>query len=254
MILDNLTDEEKYFASRVREYFKEAANGGRVRFVGFLDGRRQEIAKEIAARERYGKYMLYGGYDGSERKYLGVFPEYMDGDAESFPITVLTLTFRKEESLSHRDFLGAVLGLGIKRECVGDILVGEDRCVIFLSDAVGELVKSELEKVGRAGVKVEEGIVGELPEGARYEEISATAASARLDCIIALLLNVSREKSAQIIKSGAVAVNFEEIKRVADEVCDGDIISVRASGRYVIDSVGEQTKKGRIKVKARKNK
>jgi len=254
MILENLTDEEKYFASRVTEYFKEAANGGRVRFVGFLDGRRQEIVKAIAARERYRKYMLYGGHEGSERKYLGVFPEYMDEDEEYFPIVALTLNFRKEDLLSHRDFLGAVLGLGIKRECVGDILVGEGKCVIFLSESSAELVKNELEKVGRAGVKIEEGAIGELPEGAGYEEISGTAASARLDCIIALLLNVSRERSAHIIKSGAVSVNFEEIKRVADDVCDGDIISVRSSGRYVIDSVGEQTKKGRIKVKARKNK
>ncbi|MBP0989623.1 MAG: hypothetical protein J5874_00375 [Oscillospiraceae bacterium] len=252
MILDNLTEDEKYFVAMVNDRLRDAEEGKGTRFAGFLDGRRREIAKTVIDRKGYGRYMFYGGYDGAEREYLGIFPEYTEPDKDEFPISAVTCSYRKADMLSHRDFLGALTGLGIKRESIGDILVGEEKCVIFLSDLAAKVVENELRKVGRAGVRTESGITSELPEGEKFGEISGTVASLRIDCIVSMLIGASREKASEKIRSGCVFRNYEEVLKVSDEVSVGDVISIRGNGKYVLSESCGETKKGRIKIKVKK--
>ena len=106
-------------------------------FVGFLDERQADLSSKIARNLGVQGFMLWGGYEDAQRRMFAAFPKELLPDSERFPVISIYLSFRKEDSLSHRDFLGALMGLGIKREALGDILVGEGRCVLFCKEEIG---------------------------------------------------------------------------------------------------------------------
>ena len=123
-------------------------------FVGFLDERQADLSSKIARNLGVQGFMLWGGYEDAQRRMFAAFPKELLPDSERFPVISIYLSFRKEDSLSHRDFLGALMGLGIKREALGDILVGEGRCVLFCKEEIANFVETQLTKVGRTGVKL----------------------------------------------------------------------------------------------------
>ncbi len=134
---------------------------------------------------------------------------------EQFPISTVALFYRKQDALTHRDILGSLMGLNIKRELIGEILTAEDFAVIFCTQTAQQIILSELERVGKAGIKKEQGYTGPLPKAYRLEYQSGTVSSFRLDCIVSLAINASREKSAGLIESGLVNLNFfEETKNL----------------------------------------
>jgi len=252
--LSRLDGREAALAAHAGELFADAASGALAfpRFIGFLDEYGQEIVLTAAAAAGYRDAVLYGGFEGSERNYLGVFPEYMQPDPSEFPITALDFRFREADSPSHRDFLGAMLALGIKREAVGDILVGSGEAVAFLSDPVAELVKNELDRVGRVGVKVSERQANAPVPERQFSELGGTVSSERLDCVIALVTRLSREKASALIASGAVRVNGCTEQSQSRQLTEGDRLSIRGFGRYIVDRFGANTKKGRIHVTCKK--
>ena len=154
------------------------------KFLGFLTSAEAALARNILKNARV-RNDFFGGYEGAERVILGCFPDW----AEDFPypISPLTVSFRKAYVLSHRDILGSLMALGIKRETVGDILIEEGRAVAFVSDDVKEYILDQVEKIGRVGVNITDGCTFPLPEGDKLEEFSGTAASDRIDCVAAAL-------------------------------------------------------------------
>lgn len=197
--------------------------------------------------------MLWGGFEGAQRVVFGAFPERQQPDRDSFPVLPLYAVFRKEDGLTHRDFLGALMGLGVNRDTIGDILLEEGRCVLFVRKEISDFITSQLDKVGRAGVRFEEPSQQlQLPEGRGFEEIHATVASERLDCIIAALTNSSREKSASLIVGGAVTLQYETVLSVSAKVSEGEKLSIKGYGKYIVDQMGLPTKKGRLRLIARK--
>ncbi len=249
-----LVKDDKNLQARVEDALRLSDERGYPHFVGFLDERQGAAAEDIAAAWGNHQYMLWGGYDDAERVFFGAFPPWQQPDSASFPVVALYITFRKQDSLSHRDFLGTLMGQGITRESVGDILVGEGKCVLFLKEEVAGFVRSQLRKVGGAGVTLEDEAFAQLPQGRGFDPVTDTVASPRLDCVLAALLRLGREKSAALIRSGEVAVNRRQVLSVSDPVREGDKISARKYGKFVIDGIGPPTKKGRLRLEARKYK
>jgi len=132
------------------------------------------------------------------------------------------------------------------------LLLEEGRAVFFARQEMIPLFLTELKKIGGEGVRVGEGAEFPLPGGAEFAEISATIASGRLDCIIAVLCSCSRQAAAEMIEKGLVMLNFVECTAVSAAAVEEDQVSVRGKGRYVIDRIGPQTKKGRFGFRARK--
>ncbi len=221
----------------------------RPKFLGFLS-REQSVLAEKTLNTKNIKYAFFGGYDGAERVVLGCFPDWAEDF--DFPITSVTFNYRRSDSLAHRDFLGSLMGLGIKRESVGDILIEEGRAVVFLLDEISDYVLKQIGKIGRTGVKTESGFVHPLPERDRLTECSATVASERLDCVVAAVCNISRAAAALKITEGFVSVNSVVYEKATKSVESGDVLSVRGKGRFIIDAVDDRTRKNRIVLKFKK--
>lgn len=199
------------------------------------------------------KYSVDGGYDEAERKVIFIYPYYMEYEdiEETIDIVQIEGNF-KFKTISHKDYLGAILNLGIVREKIGDIIIHDNFCQVVVSSGICDFLTINLEKVSRNKVTVHkiyrEDIIPNLPS---FKEISFTVSSQRLDCIISSIYNISRQDSLKYINGEKVYVNYEKITSASKEVEDESLISVRGKGRSIVTTVGEVTKKGRIKVQAK---
>ena len=241
--------ERELLLAKLRDAVRTARR--RPCFLGFLDESQAAFCREALRREP-GESLLWGGYEGAERVMAGFFPDYMEPAYEDFPISALTFSYRPGDKLSHRDFLGSFMGLGIERSVIGDLLVEEGRTVAFVRREMERYFLESLRKIGRTGVRITAGYQGPLPVLREYKDISGVIASDRLDCLAALLCRTSREKAARLIASGAVLVNHQEVLSVDRRLEERDIISVRGHGKFILDSFGPLTGKGRLTVKCRK--
>lgn len=220
--------------------------------MGFLDGAQAAFCQDFLSRRKDGTFLFWGGHENGERVMLGFFPDYLEPSPEQFPMTPFALTYRKEDKLTHRDFLGSFMALGVERSVIGDILVGEGTCVTFLREEMGEYFLQNIRKIGRVGVKTALFWEGPLPGADSFVELSGVVASERLDCLTAFVCRTSREKAAGLITAGMVSVNHREVLSVSQKVKEGDLLSVRRQGRFIIDQLGPLTSKGRLVVKCRK--
>lgn len=199
------------------------------------------------------KYTVDGGYEESERKVLFIYPFYMEYEdiEENLRFIQIEGNF-KFKSINHKDYLGSLLNLGIKREKIGDIIIHESFCQVIVSNDICDFIVMNLEKVARNNVKIKEISREELVYNPpNYKEISFTVSSSRLDCIISGLYNISRQESAKLINAEKVQVNYEKITYCSKEIRSGCMISVRGKGRSQIINIGDLTKKGKIKVLGR---
>lgn len=191
----------------------------------------------------------FGGYRDAERKMLCYLPEYLEESwlrGEDSPVVCLHADFFAGDSPNHRSFLGALMGIGIARETVGDICVGEGSCDFFVTGDVAPLVLRELTGAGRAKIRLSQVPLDRLslPEQ-KTVPIKDTLASLRLDSLVSSGFRVSRGVAAQYISSGKVAVNGIPCEKPDKSVCAGDKISVRGLGKILLETVGGQSKKGR---------
>lgn len=234
--------DEKVFDARVEDTFRQCVNTDKPKFLGFLTesetGKAEAILKGLG-----GKFSFFGGFPEADRVMLCCKPYWCD-EAE-FPIVPVTATFRNQDSLTHRDILGALMGLGIKREAVGDILIEEGRAVFFLAEEISGFVLNELAKAGRVGIKLKVGADFPLPEMSKLMSFRETVSSCRLDCIVSAIANCSRNKAAELIADGLVSVNSILCGKVTKTVASGDKITVRGKGKFNIVSCDALSKKGR---------
>ena len=241
--------ESDILKARILEAIKICQKSQKIKFLGFLTQEEAVFARQILKNVNV-EFSFFGGYEAAERVYLAVLPEW--AETLDFPINAVTFTYRNVDELTHRDFLGTLMGLGLKRESVGDILVEQGRAVAFLSDSVTEFVKSQLKTVGRKGVTLTDGFIFPLPEGSRLVECTDTVASARLDCIVAALANFSRNTAVLGIEEGRVFVNSVLCEKPTKTVNEGDIISIRGKGKFEIVSLSDLTRKNRLIFKYKK--
>lgn len=237
---------------------------GEVGVSDFLSPRELHFAESYLLR-RGVKFLSFGGYDGAERKRIYLLPEYMEDVAHlseledyghSVSISALDVSSAGYRKLSHRDYLGSILGLGVDRAVVGDILViGEDgaSAVIFCDRPLASFFCSELTKVANEKVKCRSVELDKIsvPER-RMAAINDTVASPRVDCVIGAVCSTSREKARILVESGVVEVDFETEQRPDRLIKAPCTVSVRGVGRFRIISVEDKTKKGRYRLVAEK--
>ena len=241
--------DEKMLLARISDLERGAKHGTKPCFSRFLD------PKEIAIFNKQPlpktSFMLWGGYEESERKMLGFFPAFLEPSPEHFPIRTLRLLSR--ESLGHRTVLGSVMGLGIERNLIGDVAMETQGAVLFACDTICDYLKLNLTKVGRAGVTIQDALpetLELLPKA--WEPIAGTVASLRLDCVLGLLTGASRSGAEEMLKQERVCVNHVLCKKGTTLLQVGDVLSVRGFGRAELLEIGGETRKGRIRITLKK--
>lgn len=216
----------------------------------FLDPYQIKLSYSILNRFIDINYHQEGGYEDSERKVIIIYPSYKVKDDVDSCISALKVEGNfKFTDLNHRDYLGAIMGLGIKREKVGDILIHDSHGKIVLNKEILEYIKYNLESIGKETVEVKEIGLEEVSKGIEeYKEISATVSSLRLDAVLSSAYNLSRSSSAKYIKSSKVKVNWKPIDQISFEINEGDLLSVKGYGRMRLHKINGTSKKGRIKI------
>ncbi|MEG1773343.1 MAG: YlmH/Sll1252 family protein, partial [Oscillospiraceae bacterium] len=223
-----LNESEQMFAARMEELSHRAQQRSTPCFSHFLDERQQAIASQAAAD---GVLRLYGGYPNAERVMLGIWPDFLEPSDQAFPIETVTFRFRKGMGISHRDLLGTLMSLKIKREAIGDLLVGDALAVAFVSEAMVLPILQEITKIGGVGVTCVRGMPESLPAARKIEPHDGVVSSMRLDCVVALLASVDRAEAQRLIRSGSIFRNAQSVDSVSKETCEGDKLSIRGVGK-----------------------
>ncbi|WP_455538481.1 YlmH family RNA-binding protein [Terrisporobacter sp.] len=224
-----------------------------VRYSDFLNPFEVENAKAILNSDTNLKYTVDGGYDESERKIVFIYPFYMEYEEVGETLRFIQIEGNfKFKSISHKDYLGSLLSLGIKREKIGDIIIHDNFCQVIVSHDICDFILMNLEKVARNNVKLKEISREHIKYNPpTYKDVSFTVSSSRLDCIISGLYNISRQESAKLINNEKVQLNYEKITACSKEIKSECLISVRGKGRCRITTIGDLTKKGKIKVQGK---
>jgi len=249
---EKLAGEDKLLVSHISDMVSICEKSRMSRFSAFLSEGEAALAQRYLGYEHFSRFRLWGGFEDAQRVMLGIFGEYDEPCNEEFPLSAVKFTFRECDSLSHRDILGCLMSLGMTRNSIGDIVCFEGRAYAILTNAAAEQAVF-IEKIGRIGVKSTYADKNEkIVRNDKFSEISVTIASLRLDCVVSVAARLSREKSGALIRSGSVSVNHGVTESVSETLDEGDVLSVRGYGRFILYSVGDRTKKDRIHVVIKK--
>ena len=211
------------------------------RFLGFLNEHESMYLMSHLPKRAYIRF--YGGYDGAVRLMLGA-----GADDDSFPVTALEFTYKPEYELRHRDFLGALTALGIRRDTVGDILTSPGRTVVFVRDDIAPFILSNADTVGRVGVKTGYADTSDLPVPDDTEELTFTLSSLRLDVFVARAANLSRDKAAVLIHTDMVAVDHVTVNDTAARLREGAVVTIRRYGKFVLTGSLGESRKGKLRI------
>lgn len=216
----------------------------------FLSPRELEMARYLFGEEP--GLLSFGGYEDAERRMLVYLPEYLEEDSlyeEDSPLVCLRAAFFQGDDLSHRDFLGALMGAGIGRETVGDICVGKGSCDFFVTAEIAPYILQNFSSAGRTKLHISQIPLrqAQIPEP-EVKEIKDTLASLRLDSVISSGFRIGRSLAAQYVSAGKAAIDGLPCEKPDKMVSEGVKISVRGLGKIKLQNVNGQTKKGRISV------
>lgn len=236
--------EDKLLLSRAYDAIELSDRRNCPRFVGFLNEHESLYLRSHLPKRSDVCY--FGGYPDAIRLMMGA-----GADEDSFPITALELRYKADFALRHRDFLGALMGLGIRRDTVGDILTQPGRAVIFVRDDIAPFLLSQVDKIGRVGVSVGYADLSDLPAPDEAQERILTLSSLRLDAFVAAAANLSRDKAAQLIRADMVMADHVTVSSVSHVLSEGAVVTIRKFGKFVLAQVCGTSRKGKLRVSVR---
>lgn len=239
--------EETLLRKRLIELSRLAYTRGIVMFSDFLNLNELNILHTTPKDLFLSKYETFGGYGLSERQMAAFIPDALYYEYE-YPVRILEIApaNRKfSEELSHRDYLGAVMNLGIERCKIGDILTQGGNAILFVKEELADYVLENLTRIRHTTVTVSETSEFDQNYEPDYEEIKGSVASIRLDTVLSLAYPLSRSKLTAYIEAGRVFVNGKLITSNGYRLKEGDMISVRKMGRISYTGILSETKKGR---------
>lgn len=243
-------EKNEFFLKRVRELANLSYQRDIVTFSDFLNLNEQNMVSSLKQQFPQVVMETFGGYDNAERQMVAFHPDALAFTWE-YPIDCLKIepkAIKFSENLSHRDYMGALLNLGVDRSVIGDIIVQEKAAWFFCQSKMTEFFLENLCRVRHTNILITKVNDPEEFPHPNLESIKGTCASVRLDSLIALAFKASRSSMVSYIESGQVFVNGKLITSNGYEPKEGDIVSVRGKGRFIFDGVSHQTKKGRCGV------
>ena len=255
-----MNDQDNILISSAEDKLRLCNTNGMLTNTRFLDIRQQSVLFSRFKGERDCRALFFGGFEQAERKLLIFVPDYygiesaeeltafLKENEELCPLAALRLKKdRFSGTLTHRDYLGAVMALGVKRETVGDIIVGGDGCFLFAESTVVRYLLDNLSSAGRATLQAERISLSQIdvPEERFVTEVH-TVASLRLDAVLCQAFSLSRTRAAEAVEKGLVYVNGEQIFKADRKIMEKDKLVIRGKGKAVFSEISGESKKGRI--------
>ncbi|MGE7876978.1 RNA-binding protein [Peribacillus muralis] len=249
-IYQHFRPEEKEFIDQAINWVDQVKNSYAPKLTDFLDPRQQEILISLLGNDSEAKLQFNGGSDFVERKRVLIYPDYYSPEPTDFNISLYDISYPKKfVTLEHRQILGTLMSLGVKREKFGDIIVTEERIQFVAAEEMEAYLIGNLEKIGKASISIKRLPIGNIIQvQEKWEEQITTVSSLRLDSVLSAVLNMSRQKTQALITSGKVKVNFKQTENVSDECREGDTLSIRGFGRCKIMSIDGKTKKNKWRI------
>ncbi len=247
--------EEELLKRRILDLANRSFRSGIYTFSGFMSAGDQAQIYDMEKELRFVPWTFFGGDEDCERRMLRFGSEETLGYTEAFPISCLVVKPQAPkfaDALTHRDFLGALMHLGIERDVLGDIIVKDNIGYIFCEDGMAVFLQEELTRVRHTSVSCT--ITRECPTAAtrEYAEEELVVSAPRCDSIIAKAFQLSRSQSIRLFQGGRVFLNGRLMENNSGALKPGDIISARGFGKFVFDGELKETKKGRIRVRIRR--
>jgi len=241
--------------NRINELAEKSYSENRFVFTDFLDMSQLSSFYSLESDLAYVGTSVSGGTEGCERCMVRFGTPESLGYDEAFPIVLLHISpvqKKFSDALTHRDFLGSVIGLGIERTKLGDIIVRDNEGYIFVSESISEYILENLSKVKHTNVRVEKCL--DIPEAVapKFAEESIIVSSNRLDAIIARVYKLSRDLAVRYISEGKVFLSGRQMTENAKQLKSGDTVSVRGKGKFIFEGEGGSTKKDKLYIKIKK--
>lgn len=249
--------EDKLLISKMLDKIELSKSKNKIENTDFLDMYQKHLLEKILKQEKVENYIISGGTEETERNIIVFYPEKLkevvnQNNKKILPITCIRINLPKEMygKYSHRDYLGGLMKLGIKREKIGDIFVSHDGADILILDEISKFLlnnissltrfsKSKIEKISIEYIRKKE---------INKEELKIIVSSMRLDCVVSELLKTSRGNAEEIIKEQRVFVNFENVNKLTKQIKENDLITVRGKGRFEITKIEGTTRNDRVKL------
>ena len=246
-----MTDDTLLLKKRFLELAEKSYNCGIFLFTDFLGLAEQSAFAEIKRDLKGISYEVFGGAAGAERVIIRFGSAEELGYSLPFPISIIRiepLSQKYADKLTHRDFLGAILNLGIERDTLGDIVIIDNVGYLFALDDIADYIADSLTKVKRTDVKAT--VVSEIPEGQLYrtEHKQIQISSERLDAVIARVFSLSREDAQSLFAKRLVFASGREIGSASYSPKLGEVVSVRGHGRFIYRGFESNTRRGKLNV------
>ena len=243
--------ERDFSKAKIKDLISRFENGEEVVFSSFLTAEEALMADNLCSKYCI-PHIFLGGYAECERKILAISSSDEIQINKMSPITLLKIECAEMPSISNRDVLGALMGSGIRREMLGDIIIRQGVAAFFALNTISEFLIQNIKTIGRFKVKL--AVADEKFEipPAVFEHQRVTAASLRLDAVVSSLAHISRERASELIENGMVQINHIPSEKKTKEIHAGDCLVVRGAGKWIVDECGELSKKGRIVLHCRK--
>jgi RNA-binding protein YlmH len=249
---EHFSHDERDFVDKATDWVERASKVHDTKLTDFLDPRQVFILQSLVNRSQDVQVRFDGGYEAAERKRALIAPDYRYLDEEDMGMQVLSITSddQKISELEHGDYMGSLLGLGMKRGKIGDIQVLEHGCHTVVAAETGAFLSLQLNQVHRLHVFTELLPLNQMKWSAtKLDTIDITVASMRLDGICADVHRLSRSKVLIPIKAGRCKVNWKVVEDPSKPLKAGDVVSIQGFGRFKVLEQDGMTKKGRCRVK-----
>lgn len=253
LLKDYKKQEDKMCLSKILDKIEISNKANRIEYTDFLDMYQIALVQSFLRKNKINNFKLYGGYEDAERKIAIIYPEdYNDKMIQKnynkmLKIVKIKLSEEEKGKYSHRNYLGVIIKLGLKREKIGDIIVDDYGADIIVVEDFAEILKTGLPSLTRfenSKIKIAD-IDKLMKKKIKIEEIKIIVPSLRLDNIVSDLARTSRNKASQIIKQERVFVNGKNEIKVSKEIKLGDVVTIRGKGRFIVKQFAGNTRSGR---------
>lgn len=240
---------DNYFIEHMTDLSRKADLNNKFTFSNFLN--EEEINELITHKSSLIPFTLFGGTEGTSRQMVRFGDENELYYAEDFPIVSLKIEPKNKkfaDTLSHRDFLGAIMNLSIEREHIGDIIIKDSEAFVFVTSKMSNFICENLKKVKHTDVYCTECEFTFTDKLFELEEKTLISSSLRADCIICAVFNLSRSTADACFSAKKVFINSSQCENSSKQLKENDTVSVRGFGKFIFNKAVSQTKKGRLKI------